>query len=171
MATTRISLEEYLDRADQHGFHEEYVNGQIQGKDVGGYLHGAWIVAISAYFHRHRHEWGIRAITDLHVNTRRSDYRIGDVVIVDRSVALDAAPLKHAPFAVFEVLSPTDTISETVDRLRDYAAMGSEFLFLLDPEEGIFQRYSEGKLIPATEFICQARGIGFSLTEIAAELD
>lgn len=171
MATTRVSLEVYLDRAGQHGFHEEYVDGEVQEKEMGGNLHGAWIVAIAVYFHRHRHEWGIRALSDLHVNTQRSDYRIGDVVIVDRSVPLVATPLKQPPFAVFEVLSPTDSVSRTVARLRDYAAMGSEFLYLLDPEDGIFQRYAEGQLTPANEFICESRGIRFAFAEIALELD
>jgi len=171
MATTRVSLVEYLDRASRHGFHEEYVDGGIQEKEMGGYVHGAWMVAIGVYFHRHRHEWGIRPASDLHVNTRRSDYRIGDVVLVDRSVPLDAAPLKQTPFAVFEILSPTDTVAATVARLRDYAAMGCEYLYLLNPEDGIFQRYAEGKLTPATDFICQARGIHFPFSEIAQELD
>jgi hypothetical protein len=30
MATMRISPEECLDRAGRHGFHEEYVNGEIR---------------------------------------------------------------------------------------------------------------------------------------------
>jgi hypothetical protein len=42
MAAMRISLEEYLDRAARHGFHEEYVSGEMQKKDLGGNIHAAF---------------------------------------------------------------------------------------------------------------------------------
>lgn len=45
---------------------EEYIDGELQEKAMGGNSHGAWMVAIAAYFHRDRHEWGIRALADLH---------------------------------------------------------------------------------------------------------
>ena len=171
MATTRLSAEEYLQRVGHHAFHEEFVNCELREKPMGGKSHAAWLVAIAAYFHRHRHEWGIRALPDLHVHVRGGNYRIGDVAIVDRSVTIDSAPLQQAPIAVFEILSPTDSESETLERLRDYEAMGTSLLFLVHPESALFKQYSAGVLTPATEFVCPARNIRFPFTKIALELD
>jgi hypothetical protein len=58
-----------------------------------------------------------------------------------------------------------------VARLRDYAAMGCAYLYLLNPEDGVFQRYAHTDLTPATEFICEDRGIRFAFSEISQELD
>lgn len=171
MATTRISLETYLERMGSHDFHEEFIDGEIQEKPVGGNSHAAWMIAIAAYFHRHRHEWGVRALPDLHVNVSGHNYRIADVAIVDRRVVMDKGPLREAPVAVFEILSPTDSEQETVERLRDYEAMGTRLLFLLDPEDGVFKRYAAGSLTAVSEFSWPERNIRFPFAEMALELD
>jgi Uma2 family endonuclease len=171
MVTTRVSVQEYLERMGRHGFRDEYIDGEIREKAMGGKSHAAWVVAIAAYFHRHRHEWDIRALIDLHVHVSESNYRIGDVAIVDRSVEMNNAPLRQAPIAVFEILSPTDSESETVERLRDYKAMGAQFLYLVDPESGIFRQSSAGSLTPVTEFIWPARNVRIPFADIALELD
>ena len=171
MATTRVSTEEYLERVGHHAFHEEFINGELREKAMGGKSHAAWLVAIAAYFHRHRHEWGIRALPDLHVNVRGSNYRIGDVAIVDRTVTMDSAPLQQAPVAVFEILSPTDNENEPIERLRDYEAMGTSLLFLVHPESAVFKQYSAGTLTPVTEFVWPTRDVRFSFADIALEVD
>ena len=171
MATTRVSIEDYLWRIGHHGYHEEYKDGEVREKAMGGNSHGAWVVAIAAYFHRHRQEWGIRALSDLHVNVKGSDYRIGDVVIVDRSVVMDCKPLHLAPIAVFEILSPTDSEREAMERLQDYEAMGTPLLFLLDPEAAVFKQYKSGTLALVADFVWPERKVRFPFSQIASELD
>jgi Uma2 family endonuclease len=171
MSTTRVSIDEYLDRVDRHGFHDEYVDGKLREKAMGGNIHSVWLMAIATYFHRHRHEWGIRVLPDLHVNVRVGNYRIGDVVIAERSVEMDSGPLQQTPVAVFEILSPTDSESETIDRLRDYEAMGTTLLFIVDPENAIFKQYRAGRLTPMSDFAWPARNVRFPFADIALEID
>ena len=46
-----------------------------------------------------------------------------------------------APLAVFEVLSPDDTVQELYEKLDDYTAMGIPQIWVVDPKTGVFKHY------------------------------
>ena len=58
-----------------------------------------------------------------------------------------------APQVVFEVLSPSNTHTEMMEKLRFYEKFGVEEFVILDPEKGEFNAYlrREGKLVLETQ--------------------
>lgn len=67
------------------------------------------------------------------------------------------------PIAVFEALSPEDTVRRMQRKLDDYASMGIPQIWIVDPETGIFQRYANSALTAATHFSEPAHNIDFDL--------
>jgi Uma2 family endonuclease len=76
--------------------------------------------------------------------------------------------ITHAPIAVFEVLSPEDTVKRLKHKLAQYASMGIPQIWVVDPENGSFERYQNGLLAPAKRF--EHGTMQFKVSEIASLL-
>jgi hypothetical protein len=55
--------------------------------------------------------------------------------------------VNSVPWAVIEILSPDDKISEQLARFRDYKQIGVRHMVLLDPEEYRAYRFENSALI------------------------
>jgi Uma2 family endonuclease len=78
----------------------------------------------------------------------------------------------HPPIAVFEVLSPGDSLKRAMKKCARYEKMGVRTILVLDPDGGHL-RYCQGRLEPLAERAfdlpgCTAR---FDLDEIAKLVD
>ncbi len=146
MATaTYVPVEQYL-----HSSYEpdaEYVDGEIQERAAGEFDHGAWQVAITEFFLLRRQEWKQRVITELRVRVSRTRFRVPDVTVVERVGPFEEVEqiVRTPPLAVFEILSPDDTIARLMVKLEDYAKMGIANIFVVDPKGGKY-RYVRGSL-------------------------
>lgn len=98
----------------------------------------------------------------------RTRFRVPDVTVLDRAQPVEQI-VTHAPLAVFEVLSPEDTVQRLNRKLADYAAMGIPQIWVVDPENGVFQRYSGGGLVPDSTLVLSGR-FRFEVREIASLL-
>lgn len=123
----------------------EFVDGEIEERAVGEYDHATWQQALQLWFNQHAKDWGVRVRAELRVQVSETNYRVPDVVVFDRSRAVEQI-LTHPPIAVFEVLSPEDTMSRLMRKLADYAAMGVRNVFVVDPRTEVAYRYVEGSL-------------------------
>jgi len=112
-ADTHVPIEAYL-RASQYEPDAEYVDGRIDERPVGEFDHAAWQIAIIKWFLRHEEEWNIDVLPELRVQTSATRFRVPDVAVLDRSLPVEQV-ITHPPIAVFEVLSPEDSL----DRLRE----------------------------------------------------
>ena len=74
-----------------------------------------------------------------------TNYRVPDVVVFDRSREIEQI-LTHAPIAVFEVLSPEDSVYRLTRKLADYASMGILNMYVVDPRTDSAFRYARGSL-------------------------
>ena len=167
--TTLASVEEYLRTSFEPD--AEYVNGQIEERAVGGDDHSIWQGAVYSWFRQHAEEWQIRARTELRVQVASASFRVPDVTILDRNRAIEQI-VTHPPLAVFEILSPGDTLKGVMAKCRDYDRMGIATIVVLDPSGPHF-RYISGRLEPLEPRGfdvpgCKAR---FDLDEIAKLLD
>jgi Uma2 family endonuclease len=163
MATeTYTPLEVYL--RSEYEPAAEYVDGAIEERPMGELSHADWQAAISAWFRSHANEWNIRVFPELRVQVTATNYRIPDVTVLDRSLPVEQT-ITHPPIAVFEVLSPEDTIKKMKRKLADYTQMGIPQIWVVDPDTGVFERYQDGRLTPATGF--EQGTIQFHLPEIA----
>ena len=131
---------------------------------MGELDHADWQDAISAWFRNHAKQWNIRVFPELRVQVTSRNFRIPDVTVLDRSLPIEQT-ITHPPLAVFEVLSPEDTVKRLKHKLAEYAKMGIPQIWVVDPDNGSFERYHAGRLSPATRF--EQGVVQFDVAEIA----
>jgi Uma2 family endonuclease len=166
---TFVPLETYL--ASSFEPDAEYVDGVIEERPVGEYDHSSWQHAIEIWFSQHATEWGIRVRPELRVQVKPDNFRVPDVTILDRNLPVEQV-ITHPPLAVFEILSPEDTVTRMMSKLADYERMGIRAILVLDPNGRHF-RYAAGRLepLPAEPFDLPGSACRFDLAEIEKLLD
>ena len=118
MATTnQVPLEVYL--RSEYEPAAEYVDGEILERPMGELNHADWQGAIEAWFRSHGAQWNIRVYPELRVQVTAQNYRIPDVTVLDKSLPVEQT-ITHPPLAVFEILSPEDTIERLKRKLAEY---------------------------------------------------
>jgi len=149
----------------------EYVGGVIEERPMGEYDHSSWQHAIEFWFARSAKEWGIRVRPELRIQVSAGNFRVPDVTILDRNLPIEQV-ITHPPIAVFEILSPEDTLSRIMTKLGEYEQMGIQTILILDPNGRNF-RYSGGRLepLPAEPFDLPGSICRFDLAEIVKLLD
>ena len=130
MATTsQVPLELYLRSSYEPD--AEYVDGHIEERPMGEFDHASWQQAIQLWFTQHAREWNIRVRPELRVQVSPTNFRVPDVTVFDRDHPIEQI-LTRPPIAVFEVLSPEDTMPRMLRKLKDYEQMGIPNIFVID---------------------------------------
>jgi Uma2 family endonuclease len=169
MATaTRVPVEVYLRSSYEPD--AEYVDGEIEERPVGENDHSAWQEAICFWFRQHAQEWNVRVRPELRIQTGPTRFRVPDVTVLDRAQPLEQI-VTRPPLAVFEILSPEDRMQRLLRKLEDYRIMGIPEIWVIDPQEAIYYRYEERRLMRSHSFSCDARGIVFPMDQIKHQLD
>ena len=164
MATAiHVPVEEYLRSSYEPD--AEYVDGEVEERAVGEVDHAAWQAAIQRWFFAHDREWNIVVFPELRVQVSPSRFRVPDVAILNFDRPAEQI-ITHAPIAVFEILSPEDTVLKVRRKLADYAKMGIPQIWVIDPEDGASLRYLDGELLRGEVFEEPSRGISFRIEEI-----
>lgn len=166
--TAHVPLEVYL-----HSSYEpdaEYVDGEIEERPMGEYDHASWQRAILKFFDEQRIAWNIRVLPELRIQIAPTRFRVPDVTILDRNHPTEQI-ITISPVAVFEVLSPEDTVRRLMRKLNDYAAMGIPEIWVVDPETKVFSRFEDGQLVRRDRFSLAAKGIEFATRQIEELLD
>ena len=143
----------------------EYVDGKIEERPTGEHDHAAWQAAIQRWFFAHDREWNIEVLPELRVQVSSSRFRVPDVAVLDCDRPVEQIAT-YPPIAVFEVLSPEDTVRRLRRKLDDYAKMGIPQIWVIDPEDSSSFRYLDGELLRGEVFEEPARGISFRIEEI-----
>jgi Uma2 family endonuclease len=130
MATTQVSLEEYL-RTDYEP-DCDYVDGELEERNVGEQDHSI----VQAFFVRwlaaHEEQWRLEVCPEIRMRVSSTRVRIADLAILPLQRSYEAV-LTHPPVAIIEVLSPEDRVSRYQQRLDDYRAMGVAQIWVIDP--------------------------------------
>ena len=146
-AGTLISVEEYL--GTSYSPDVEYVDGQLVERNVGDWLHSLVqrniIVALSRKYPH------IYAVPELRSQVRETRFRLPDVCVLLQ--ALTAGVLLDPPFVAIEILSEDDRMTRVIERLQEFAAIGTPHIWVIDPR--LKQVYTFG---------------GGSLTEVAGDV-
>ncbi len=168
-ATTFMPVEVYL--ASSFEPDADYVDGVIEERPVGENDHSAWQAAICAWFRQQAKEGQIRVRPELRVQVAPTKFRVPDVTLLDRNLPQEPVAT-HPPVAVFEILSPADTLRGIMMRCADYERMGIRTILVIDPE-GPAYRYVEGRLEPldARAFDIPGSGCRFDRDEIRKLID
>jgi len=165
MATTKVSVEEYL--ATHYRPDVEYIEGELQERNVGEVEHSETITALIRWFLAHEQEWQLRILPDVRVRVAAERYRIPDVCICAQS-RKDRRIVTTPPLVVIEVLSPEDRISRYHERIADYLAMGIRGIWVLDPETRKAWDCSNGNWIETTDFRLPDSPISLNVATVLA---
>lgn len=145
-AATHVAVSEYLRTAYEPD--ADYVDGEIEERPMGEFDHARWQYAIQKWFVSREQAWNIWVMPELRIQTATTRFRVGDVVLVDRSLPEEQI-LTHPPIAVFEVLSPEDRVPRIMVKLQNYERMGIQNILVADPQDGSVWKYEEGELRPS----------------------
>lgn len=171
MATaTSIPISEYLQKTYEPDC--DYIDGELKERSVGEQPHGHIQAIITSIFRENRKAWSTRAIVETRVQTRPTRFRIPDICILRSSDPHDPI-IRFAPYICIEVLSKDDTLMEIQKRIEEYAAMGVEHIWVVDPwqRKGYiastkgFQHPDDGV------FNIEGTPIRIALAELFAEFD
>jgi Uma2 family endonuclease len=168
-ASVFVPVEEYLRSSYEPD--AEYVDGQIEERPMGENDHSAWQKAIVYWFEKQAREAQIRVRPELHVQVTPNNFLVPDVTLLDRNRPIEQI-VTHPPIAVFEILSPEDTLKRLMKKCERYEKMGIRTILVLDPD-GPKYRYQAGRLEPleANAFDLPGSTARFDLDEIVKLLD
>lgn len=168
---TGVPVQEYL-----HEIYDpdcDYVDGEVQERNVGEKSHSDWQLAIAAFLRSHRKDWHIRVNPELRMRISPMRYRIPDVMVLDRD-APDEQIITHPPIVCIEILSPEDRFGRMEQKVADYFSLGVREVWIVDP--AVVQGYrcagaNHRDWIKTNRFAVEGTPIVLDLDEIAADLD
>jgi hypothetical protein len=111
---TLISIEEYLRTTSEPDC--EYVAGVIELRTPAELDHSSWQTALCVWFADREAEWNLRALPSLRVRVSADRFRVPDVTLLSRSAPREQI-ITHPPLAVFEILSPEDSMTRILEKL------------------------------------------------------
>ena len=167
-AASPISIDEYLRTTAEPDC--EYVAGFLEERPVGELDHASWQKALVRWYGGKEPEWGMRVYPELRVQVAPDRFRVPDVTILSRSAPREQI-ITHPPLAVFEILSPEDSMTRMLEKLADYERMGIGAIWVIEPAKPSYFQYSEGKLVPASTFQLPGTAFTVPMTEIEKLID
>ncbi len=109
-------------------------------------------------------------LPELRVQVAATRYRVPDVTMLDRSRPIEQI-ITHPPLAVFEVLSPEDSLQRLKRKMEDYRRMGIPEIWVIDPQDSTFCRYENLQLQRNDTFSHAEKGIVFDMNQLKNLLD
>jgi len=167
-ATSVVTVEDYLKMSADPDC--EYVAGAVEERPVGEYDHSTWQIALAAFFLMREKELGILSRPELRVQVAADSFRVPDVTLLSRDAPREQI-ITHPPLAVFEILSPEDSMTRMLEKLAEYERMGIAAIWVVEPKRLLYYRYREGQLSPGTNFDLPGTSFSVPFSEIAALAD
>ncbi|WP_419804985.1 Uma2 family endonuclease [Terriglobus sp.] len=172
MATTAlISAEEYLSTSYRPDC--DYVDGEVQERNLGERWHSSVQSMIAAIFAQHRHEWKLTPLTEQRVQVSPTRFRIPDVCVVPVSDPFTSI-LHTAPLLCVEILSTEDRFSRILERVEEYLQMGVPHVWIIDPRSReIWTVEQDGRPVPfpGVELTLPNTSVRIATPEIFALID
>jgi Uma2 family endonuclease len=166
--TTYVPVETYLTTVYEPDV--DYVDGELEERNVGEYEHNLVQKAILFWFHTHGREWSIRSIQEQRTRLTPTRYRIPDVGVFRRDQPREG--IFTLPYLVaIEVLSPDDRHSRIQARIDDFRAFGVKDVWVVDPIKRVGWNCSSGNWIAQERFEVAGTPIYLSLTELFEKID
>lgn len=172
MATaTMISVEEYL----RTSYHPDcdYVEGEVQERNLGERWHSSVQMMIGAIFTQHRHEWGLVPLPEQRVQVLPGRFRVPDVCIVSAREPFTPV-LLTPPVLCVEILSTEDRFSRILERVEEYVQMGVPQVWIIDPQSRqIWTVGKDARPVPFLADVLQIAGtsVRIAVPEIFALID
>ena len=169
-APSLLTLDEYLHTSYKPD--ADFVDGEIEERNLGEYEHATLQTAIAAWFWPHRADWQIHPVVEQRIRVAPNRVRVCDVTILRADAPRESVTLTP-PLLCIEVVSPEDRLSRIQLVLADYLAMGVENIWLADPLRRVAHTFDAAGLHLAdpTRLTVPNTPIHLDLTEAFAALD
>jgi Uma2 family endonuclease len=164
-APALVPLEQYLNASYDPDV--EFVDGILLERKLGDWLHS--LIQSNLLFALRRKYPLLKVVPELRSSVTSTRFRLPDVCVLQS--APNTRYLLDAAYIVIEVLSEGDSMSEVVEKLREYAAKGVPNVWLIDPRLCLVWSYSGSALVEVNgERVLSADGaVELSYEEIFAE--
>jgi Uma2 family endonuclease len=169
-APTMLSLEEYLSTSFRPD--ADYVNGELQERNLGQFDHGRLQWFLSAYFFSREKEWHIKGSADQRIRIASSTIRVCDLVLLYEDAPREQV-IETCPLLCIEIMSPDDRLGRAKEVLADYLVMGVPNIWLIDPLRRAAFTFDASGLHEAdpTRLTVHGTPIHLDLTEAFAAID
>ncbi len=150
MATTPavLSLKEYLHTTYKPDC--DFVDNHIEERNVGKFGHGRTQGLIGAWFVSQEEAWGVVTLHGQRIWVAATRVRVTDICLLRRDAPREQVTVTP-PLLCIEVLSPDDRFSRTTKVLDDFAAIGVEHLWIIDPRDRVGYIYQPGGRLQQVE--------------------
>jgi len=147
-----LSEEEYL-RTSFPGVDQEYDDGELVERALPDHPHSKVQNNACVFFSllRKVDKLPFHSRPELRHRVRPGRFLIPDVAVFWPEEPNEAVPSKP-PLIVIEILSPDDTMSRVLDKLREYLAWGVPHIWFVDPYRRELAVYDRAGLHYVTEF-------------------
>lgn len=165
-----VPLSEYLRttyRPDR-----DYIDGEVKERNLGEQPHAHLQGILLAIFYANRKAWGVRPLPEQRVQVAERRYRIPDICVIRNTDPKDPI-VSFAPLLCVEILSKDDSLRELQQRVNDYAGMGVNNIWAIDPWERLAYYSSTHGFEQPEDGVLRIVGtpVEVSLAEVFAELD
>ena len=150
----------------------DYVCGEVLERNWGDPPHAFVQAMIGSILGGNWREWGIVVLPGVRMRIAEDRYRVADISVLRRSDPPDNI-VQKAPLVCIEILSPEDTFQRMVERVADYARMGVEHVWVIDPlSRRAWVAAGDGSLTAVEqELRVEGTPIRIVLADVFAELD
>ena len=165
-----ISVEEYLKTVYRPDV--DYVDGEIEERNLGEFDHGDLQAAISMALRMHQKDWGVRVVVETRTRVSPTRFRIPDVCVVSAALERERI-ITHPPLLCIEVLSPEDRLTRMRKRVQDFFDMGVPEVWIFDPATRTVQICTASSMTERKSGVLRLRGtkIELSIEAVFATLD
>jgi len=156
--TALIPVHEYL--STSYSPDREYVDGIVLERNAGEKPHSKLqriLILVLSRKYPELHIW-----PELHMKTVGDRHRIPDVCVTLSEP--DGDVLQEAPFLAIEILSPEDSMTRVIEKLEEYAAIGTPNIWLLDPRLRQMFAFEANTLRLATALLASTSDLRIELT-------
>ncbi|MBI4875163.1 MAG: Uma2 family endonuclease [Acidobacteria bacterium] len=138
-----MNVDEYLHTAFE-GADCEYLDGEIVERNTGelphARVHGELIYLLAGL----EPKLGIQVFPVIRIRVHAQRFRVADIAVWrvgDIGERIPTVP----PFLAIEILSPEDRMVRMLPKIQEYLAIGTEWIWLIDPEERMALLYSQAQ--------------------------
>jgi Uma2 family endonuclease len=137
-----VPVEEYL--ATSYDPDCDYVDGELEDRNVGEKDHSKWQMALSSYMHVRRKQWGVSVFVEQRLRVSATRYRVPDICVTlgEPEEQVFAGP----PFLCVEILSPEDRAVRVQERIVDYLRFGVRYIWVIDPRSRVAVIYTNSTM-------------------------
>ncbi len=125
-----IPVQEYLETTYRPDC--DYIQGELRKRNVGERPHSRLQAILGAIFEANLSDWRALAMTEQRVQILADRYRVADVCVV-RDTDPDDLITVVPPLLCIEILSRGDSLAELEEAVDDYAHMGVQTIWVINP--------------------------------------